>query len=269
MTGRRDILDWLAAESAAFARMADEIWSHPEIAFHERLASELQAAYLRVARLPRAPGPRGHRRPRSSPNGAPGRPVIGLLGEYDALAGLSQKRQPTPMPEVEGGPGHGCGHNLLGTACVASAAALRRWLEATGRAGNGPLLRLPGGRAGDRQGLHGPRRRLLRPGRRAQLAPRGRITMPGKGPGGGGPRPDVPVPGPHGARRRFAPPGAFRARCRRADERRGELPARARHREGPHPLRRHPRRRAAQRGPRAGGVVVLRAGPGARRSWNR
>jgi aminobenzoyl-glutamate utilization protein B len=39
------------------------------------------------------------------------------------------------MPEVEGGPGHGCGHNLLGTACVASAAALRRWLEATGRHG--------------------------------------------------------------------------------------------------------------------------------------
>ncbi|HSV93923.1 MAG TPA: amidohydrolase, partial [Desulfobacterales bacterium] len=130
MTGRREILDWLAAESAAFARMADDIWSHPEVAFHERFASELQADFLAKAGF----------RVRRSIAGMPtafvaewgtGTPVIGLLGEYDALAGLSQKRQPSPDPEVEGGPGHGCGHNLLGTGCVAAAVALRRWLEAS------------------------------------------------------------------------------------------------------------------------------------------
>ncbi|MCF0150634.1 MAG: amidohydrolase, partial [Firmicutes bacterium] len=44
-----------------------------------------------------------------------GKPVIGLLAEYDALPGLSQQNGTTTFtPVVEGGPGHGCGHNLLG-----------------------------------------------------------------------------------------------------------------------------------------------------------
>lgn len=64
-----------------------------------------------------------------------GTPIIGYLGEYDALAGLSQKRQPTQEPVVEGGPGHGCGHNLLGTGGLAAAVAVARWLNATGTAG--------------------------------------------------------------------------------------------------------------------------------------
>ena len=46
------------------------------------------------------------------------------------MAGLSQKRQPTRQPVVEGGPGHGCGHNLLGTAGLAAAVAVARWLKA-------------------------------------------------------------------------------------------------------------------------------------------
>jgi aminobenzoyl-glutamate utilization protein B len=64
-----------------------------------------------------------------------GAPIIGYLGEYDALAGLSQKNQPTQEPVVEGGPGHGCGHNLLGTGGLASAVAVARWLNATGTSG--------------------------------------------------------------------------------------------------------------------------------------
>ena len=134
MRNRQEILDWLAAESAAFTGMADDIWSHPETAFREHRAARLQAGWLEAAgfRVRRGLGGLDTAFVAEWGNG---RPVIGLLGEYDALAGLSQKRQPTPMPEVEGGPGHGCGHNLLGTACVASAAALCRWLEATGRRG--------------------------------------------------------------------------------------------------------------------------------------
>ena len=45
-----------------------------------------------------------------------GRPIIGVLGEYDALPGLSQKAQPVKEVLQPGAPGHGCGHNLLGTA---------------------------------------------------------------------------------------------------------------------------------------------------------
>jgi aminobenzoyl-glutamate utilization protein B len=133
LTGK-DILDWLTAESTTFTDMADDIWSRPETAFHEHHASRLQASYLESVGFRVRWGIGGIETAFVAEWGT-GRPVIGLLGEYDALAGLSQKRQPTPIPEVEGGPGHGCGHNLLGTACVASAAALRRWLEASGRAG--------------------------------------------------------------------------------------------------------------------------------------
>ncbi len=134
MRNRKEILDWLTSESATFEGMADDIWSHPETAFRERHASRLQAHYLEAAGF-RVRWGLGGMETAFVAEWGKGRPVLGLLGEYDALAGLSQKRQPTPKPEVEGGPGHGCGHNLLGTGCVASAAALRRWLEATGRPG--------------------------------------------------------------------------------------------------------------------------------------
>ncbi len=59
-----------------------------------------------------------------------GKPVMGLLGEYDALDGLSQKAgQAEKEPLVVGGSGHGCGHNLLGAGCYASAVALKNYLQ--------------------------------------------------------------------------------------------------------------------------------------------
>jgi aminobenzoyl-glutamate utilization protein B len=59
-----------------------------------------------------------------------GKPVIGLLAEYDALPGLSQKAGASEkQPVVEGGAGHGCGHNLLGTASIGGALAVREVLE--------------------------------------------------------------------------------------------------------------------------------------------
>ena len=64
-----------------------------------------------------------------------GGPVIGFLGEYDALPGLSQENQQAQAPIVVDGPGHGCGHNLLGTAALAAASVLKSWLEHTGTAG--------------------------------------------------------------------------------------------------------------------------------------
>lgn len=65
-----------------------------------------------------------------------GRPVVGILGEYDALPGLSQEAGcPVKKPEHEGCPGHGCGHNLLGTGALAGALALKDYLEETGKSG--------------------------------------------------------------------------------------------------------------------------------------
>ena len=58
-----------------------------------------------------------------------GKPVIAILGEYDALPKLSQKVCETPDPVEAGAPGHGCGHNLLGTAAATAAIALKRYIE--------------------------------------------------------------------------------------------------------------------------------------------
>ncbi|MBR2674676.1 MAG: amidohydrolase [Mogibacterium sp.] len=64
-----------------------------------------------------------------------GKPVIAILGEYDALPGLSQKPCAVKEPVSEGAPGHGCGHNLLGAGSAAAAIAVKEILEAEGLAG--------------------------------------------------------------------------------------------------------------------------------------
>ena len=58
-----------------------------------------------------------------------GSPVIGILGEFDANAGISQKRQPTREARIPGGAGHGCGHNLFGTASLGAAIAIKEQIE--------------------------------------------------------------------------------------------------------------------------------------------
>jgi len=65
-----------------------------------------------------------------------GGPVIAFLGEYDALAGLSQQADlATPCPVEDGANGHGCGHNMLGAAAMLAAVAVKEWLEETGTPG--------------------------------------------------------------------------------------------------------------------------------------
>ena len=60
-----------------------------------------------------------------------GRPVIGILGEYDALSGLSQAAGATEkLPLVEGGCGQGCGHNLLGAGALGAAIAIKEAIQA-------------------------------------------------------------------------------------------------------------------------------------------
>ena len=64
-----------------------------------------------------------------------GHPVIGFLGEYDALPGLSQKVSTEKEPVTPGAAGQGCGHNLLGVACLGAALGMKAELEATGKEG--------------------------------------------------------------------------------------------------------------------------------------
>ena len=58
-----------------------------------------------------------------------GKPVISVLGEFDALPGLSQDTTPSKKPLIDGGNGHGCGHNLFGAASLASAIAIKEQIE--------------------------------------------------------------------------------------------------------------------------------------------
>lgn len=78
-----------------------------------------------------------------------GRPVIGFLGEFDALSSLSQKRGIAhPEPVCEDGAGHGCGHNMLGAGDLAAAFAVKDYLEKSGREGTVVFFGCPGEEGG-------------------------------------------------------------------------------------------------------------------------
>jgi aminobenzoyl-glutamate utilization protein B len=125
---------WLDERQERFINISDKIWEFAEIALAETKSCALQAEELE------ADGFRIQRNVGGLPTAfvaewGEGAPVIGFLGEYDALPELSQKSQATQDPIIPGGAGHGCGHNLLGTASLAAATALKAWLEGTGQPG--------------------------------------------------------------------------------------------------------------------------------------
>jgi len=130
----QEIIDWLDENQTAFTGMADQIWRTPELAFHEFKSSRLQADYLEKEGFTITWEVGGLNTAFIAEWGE-GKPVIGFIGEYDALPGLSQKLQSTKEALVEDGSGHGCGHNLLGTGAVASAVAVQKWLEAARKPG--------------------------------------------------------------------------------------------------------------------------------------
>ena len=72
-----------------------------------------------------------------------GSPVIGMMAEYDAIAGMSQDTVAFKKPLVKGAAGHACGHNLLGTGSVAGAVATAKWMAANGIAGTVKLFGCP------------------------------------------------------------------------------------------------------------------------------
>ena len=114
--------------------LAKKIWENPETAFNEVNACKWTAETLRNAGFEVETGYVGMPTAIRAVWGK-GHPVIGFLGEYDALPGLSQKVSTEKEPLVPGAPGQGCGHNLLGVACIGAALGMKAELEATGREG--------------------------------------------------------------------------------------------------------------------------------------
>jgi aminobenzoyl-glutamate utilization protein B len=124
------VLNWLEANRAQYIAMADQIWCTPELAMKEFKSSRLQAEYLESEGFS-ITWDVGDLNTAFVAEWGKGKPILGFIGEYDALPGLSQKLQPTKEPIEVGAPGHGCGHNLLGTGAVAAAVAVQKWLQSS------------------------------------------------------------------------------------------------------------------------------------------
>ncbi len=109
--------------------ISDEIWGLAETAFEETSSAKILADYAEkqgftvergVAEMPTA----------FVATYGSGKPVISVLGEFDALPGISQKATPTKSPLKEGAAGHGCGHNLFGAGSLGAAIAIKELIQA-------------------------------------------------------------------------------------------------------------------------------------------
>ncbi len=140
--------DIIEEKKDTFIALSDKIWGYAELSLKEfksaeayiKLLSELGFEVERsVADIPTAFLGKWGR----------GRPYIAILGEYDALSGLSQKGGLAEKSELEkGGNGHGCGHNLLGAGALAAAYGVKEYLEKTGKEGTVFFFGTPGEEGG-------------------------------------------------------------------------------------------------------------------------
>jgi len=124
----------LDARADEYFQVALKIWEWAELGYQEEKSSALLQETLTnegfslesgVAEIPTA----------FIAEYGSGLPVIGILAEFDALPGLSQKVLPVREPLVEEGTGHGCGHHLFGAASVAAAISIKDWLRNSGQSG--------------------------------------------------------------------------------------------------------------------------------------
>jgi aminobenzoyl-glutamate utilization protein B len=121
-------LDFLGANEDKLVELAKSIWEHPELGVQETYASQLLAEQLKEAGFSVEMGV-GQMPTAFVASWGEGRPIIGILGEYDALPSLSQKMSTIKDPIEEDGPGHGCGHNLLGVGALGAALAVKAAME--------------------------------------------------------------------------------------------------------------------------------------------
>lgn len=114
--------------AADLTKLSDQVWAFAETALREHKSSKVLADYAQkqgfkvergVSQMPTA----------FVATYGSGRPIIGIMGEYDALPGISQKASSVKEPLVEGAAGHGCGHNLFGAASLGAALAIKEQIQ--------------------------------------------------------------------------------------------------------------------------------------------
>lgn len=125
---KEKIIASVEAHKESLIDISDEIWALAETAFEESKSSELLASYAEqqgfsvergVGEMPTA----------FIATYGSGSPIVGILGEFDALPGLSQKAEPTRNPLNDGHAGHGCGHNLFGAGSLGAAIAVKELMD--------------------------------------------------------------------------------------------------------------------------------------------
>ena len=150
---KQEALKSIERERMNICQASDRVWENPETAFQEFksvgiLCELLEKEGFKVERdlagiKTAFSGTYGH-----------GKPVIGFLGEFDALSGLSQMEGTTEKKAIaDGEPGHGCGHNLLGAGSVAAAVAMKEYLEKNGKEGTVVFFGCPGEEGGSGKGF--------------------------------------------------------------------------------------------------------------------
>lgn len=117
-----------------YAEVAHQIWGYAEVGYQEEKSTELLQAQLKAAGFKVEKGVAGIPTAFVATYGS-GKPVIGILAEFDALPGVSQAAVPMRQEREEVNAGHACGHHLFGTASSAAAIAIKDWLDTSGSGG--------------------------------------------------------------------------------------------------------------------------------------
>ena len=130
MQNAHPVWDLVEAKKDRFIELSEAVWATPELLYEERRSAATHRAALEAEGF-RVTAPVAGIDTAVMGEAGQGGPVIAILGEYDALPGLSQKAGiDRPEPEEPGGAGHGCGHNLLGAGALMAAVAVKDYLAA-------------------------------------------------------------------------------------------------------------------------------------------
>lgn len=129
-----EIIKNLEGKAAAYAGIAQQIWGFAEVGYQEVQSSALLQKTLADAGFTVQANVAGMPTAFVATYGT-GKPVIGILGEYDALPGISQEAVPMVKPIANQKAGHACGHHLFGVASAAAAIEIKNWLIANKKQG--------------------------------------------------------------------------------------------------------------------------------------
>ncbi|TWT24811.1 M20 family metallopeptidase [Planomicrobium sp. CPCC 101110] len=142
------VTDFMEKYRSRFEEISTHVWNHPETRFQEYESAAFLANALETEGFAVERNVAGIETAFIGTFGE-GAPYIGFLGEFDALSGLSQQANIAEQkPIVEGGIGHGCGHNLLGTGALSSAFAVKAYMEEHNLPGTVQFFGCPGEEGG-------------------------------------------------------------------------------------------------------------------------